>query len=191
MMVVGIDPSLASTGVYYRCIEEKTFKREEAFLIKTDPKKFVNRFERYKYIETKLVEKLPIECDLVAIEGYSLASRGSAVSAIVENGFNIRRYLYHNRVPFMEVAPQTVKAYATGQAFADKERVAEAARKTMRKSFLDQLSMYKRMEVYDIVDAYVLAQIAFCRLTQVGDERIRKMCSKPDIVGELGGGMRL
>lgn len=164
MIVAGLDLALVSTGLYIRDTEEKI---EKAIIIKTEskrknkPAQFKNRFLRYSYITFSIMKELPLNCDLVAIEAYSFGSKGSAVHSMVENGYNLRLALLDNFIPFIEVAPISLKAFATGQTHSDKQRVMDAVKKEMSDVMLGELERLKKEEKNDLADAWVLAKIAF------------------------------
>lgn len=177
MIIAGIDPSLEATGVYWRNLETK---QEDLCLVRTKPHQFATRFERYRHIELEVMKFLPLNCDLVAIEGYSLRSHGNALSKLVENGYNLRLALLTNHIPLVEVTPMTLKAYATGIAGADKLRVREAVLSTMPRRLCRLIEARCHNKQDDIIDAYVLARIAFgiLHVEALTDLRVKKMCAR-------------
>lgn len=75
---------------------------------------------------------LPGVCavDLVVIEGYSYASKGASVVDIGEMGGVVRLMLWERQIPYVEVAPSSLKMFATGKGNAGKDDVlAEAIRR--------------------------------------------------------------
>lgn len=103
------------------------------------------RFARYAYDLVVLVEKYDIE--LVVFEGYSYA--GKFVNSLqYELGAVLRYVMWEKGVPFVEVAPTSLKKFVTGKGNAKKD--------------LMLLSVYKRWD-FDTeddneADAYGLAQ---------------------------------
>lgn len=68
------------------------------------------------------------QADLVAIEGYSFNSRASQAHSLGELGGVVRCALHDADIPWIALAPTTVKKYATGSGSADKLDVILAAR---------------------------------------------------------------
>lgn len=68
-------------------------------------------------------------CALVVIEGYSMgtARQPSRAHALGELGGVVRVALHEQGIPFVEVAPATVKKLATGKGNASKDEVFAAA----------------------------------------------------------------
>lgn len=189
MITVGIDLSLLSTGMVIF-----NNGKESIHIIKTKAGQF-GRFERYNYITKQIFDilsdsKVLNELDMVAIEGYSLYSKGDAMSRAIENGAKLRFTMLSNKVPFIEVAPQTLKAFTTGVASADKQRVIESVRKKASKDFLKKFEDLNKKQKEDVADAYVLAEIAeYCLINSSklidiksvkdkDEKRLLRMCKK-------------
>lgn len=67
-----------------------------------------------------LVGRLQTRYDLAVIEGYAMGARGRAVFNIGEWGGVARLVLLDHHVPTVEVAPATLKKFATGRGNAPK-----------------------------------------------------------------------
>lgn len=86
-----------------------------------------NRFERWDYYAKNLTEMLIVEDpDFAVIEGYGYANRFTLVP-LVEIGSLLREVLTRYNVPWVEVPPTTLKAYATGSGSAKKKHMLKAA----------------------------------------------------------------
>lgn len=64
---------------------------------------------------------------VVVLEGYSFGSRGRAVYDIGELGGVVRWALFDSGVPFVDVAPSSLKKYATGKGNSPKDAMIAAA----------------------------------------------------------------
>lgn len=65
--------------------------------------------------------------DVVVLEGYSFGSQGRAVYDIAELGGCVRFALYERSLPYVEIAPQSLKKFATGKGNVGKDEVLAAA----------------------------------------------------------------
>ncbi len=149
MNVIGIDPSLTSTGVV-------VLTNDGVFSERVRSKK--QGIYRAMEIADRVAELIIIHRANVAyIEGYSFGSMGQALYQIGELGGLLRERfceIYGNDevVPFdwKEIPPTQVKKFCTGKGNAKKEDM--------------KLHTYKRWGVEfrsnDEVDAFVLAKIA-------------------------------
>ena len=141
---MGIDPSLNSTA--YSILLDG----EHNETITIQPKKLYG-IDRLMYIE----EQLNIVCDkvgeidLLCLEGYAFC-RPNQAHQIGELGGIIRRLLWLRDISWIEIAPPTLKKFATGKGSAKKEQV--------------MAHVYKRWGIMfdnsDKADAFVLAKIA-------------------------------
>ena len=76
----------------------------------------------------RLLRLYPPLPDLVAVEGYSLASPGRlALVRLGEVGGAVRLRLFELDVPYVEIPPSSVKRHATGAGNADKHRMQARA----------------------------------------------------------------
>jgi crossover junction endodeoxyribonuclease RuvC len=116
LAVVGVDPSLSSTGVALA---------DGGFATISTSAKGPKRLEA---IRDRLL-KIALPCDIVVIEGYSMASHQGA-HQLGELGGVLRLALWQAGVPYVEVAPTRLKKWATGKGNAPKDQVlAKAARR--------------------------------------------------------------
>ena len=112
--MVGIDPSLTSTGIVAGSGPDDF----GAWLCKSRKlgDTVADRFRRYSQlldeVEGVLVELQPI--DAVFIEGYAFAANGRAVYT-GEYGGQLRALVYQYAEKLVEVAPTTLKRFATGR----------------------------------------------------------------------------
>jgi len=176
MIVVGIDPSLTSTGI----VVLRNNEIGKALTTKNEPK--LGTIERVRriyeqinnvienlstcYVNAYIGDKRMIRWEppsLIVIEGFSYGSKGRGVFDIAYLGWRIReeleRYRTEDDIPWLEVSPSQVKQFATGKGNANKEVVLQ--------------QVYKRwgVELTDNnqADAYVLAQIGRAYLGEADD----------------------
>jgi crossover junction endodeoxyribonuclease RuvC len=110
---MGIDPSLTCTGVAVR---------DEVFTITTQAKG-IARLIRIR----ETINDVTLGVDLVAIEGYAYGAANN-VAALGELGGVIRTALYQNDIPYVDIAPATLKKYALGIGRGSKTDIVVAAR---------------------------------------------------------------
>lgn len=152
MSVMGIDPSLASTGIV---VLTGTAPLSKAITTNTSG---VARLAVLEYAVATFAEyHLP---ELTAIEGYAFGARGAAMFSLGELGGVLRLLFHRHGLRFIDVPPSQVKKFATGRGNAKKDEI--------------MLAVYKRWGVEfktsDEADAYVLARIALA-LTE-GDDKL-------------------
>jgi crossover junction endodeoxyribonuclease RuvC len=150
---MGLDVSLTSTG--FVILENE--KIVENGTITTKENEFTNRFDRYSYILVKIEELISYyrPC-LIFIEHYSFSSKGRAIYQLGELGGLIRTTI-EEYTKYEEIAPSSVKKFATGKGNTKKEDM--------------KLAVYKKWKVEfntnDEVDAYVLARMAREKLNTI------------------------
>lgn len=89
--------------------------------------------ERLAWIRDEVLEHAKpldfgIPVDLVVIEGYAMGTgRQAGTYAIGELGGVIRLALHEAGIPYIEIAPATLKKFATGKGNANKDAVLLAA----------------------------------------------------------------
>ena len=83
--------------------------------------------ERIDHI-VRRVQALARGVDLVVCEGYSFGSKGRAVFSIAEMGGCVRFLLHRLGVPYVDVAPGSLKKWATGNGGSAKVDMVVAAR---------------------------------------------------------------
>ncbi len=114
--VVGLDLSLTATGVA---------GGGGAFVL--CPPGRLGGVERLDWYDTTLDRVLDGMDPLVVLEGYSMGSKGRAVFNIGELGGVVRLLLWRGSIPFAEVAPGSLKKFATGKGNDKKDAVLVAA----------------------------------------------------------------
>ncbi len=147
MIIIGIDPSLTVTA----CCILQSLPHSGPLLERVIPGK-LRGMERLDYIQNSIRDILNrYSCDLVCIEGYAYA-RPNQAHQMGELGGVLRLLLYRENVPYTEIAPPTLKKFATGKGNADKDQV--------------MLQVYKRWGIEcannNEADAFVLAKMGEC-----------------------------
>lgn len=150
MSYSGIDPSLTGSGVVTIPDGESAYV---AGTVKSKPNGDLPYDEvmRLVGIRDKIIEKLPDNLALVAIEGLAYMARNTS-SLVQLAGLNylLREFLVRTGTPFVVVAPTTLKKYTTGKGNCEKSMVL--------------LKVYENFGVSmandNEADAYVLAHIA-------------------------------
>ena len=140
-VVMGIDPSLTSTGLVV--LENDCLVSSGTLEVKE--KGIARLLALQKELEAKLLEYQPT---LVVVEGYAFA-RANQAHQLGELGGMIRLLLTQKQVPWIEVPPTQAKKFAAGKGNAPKDLIL--------------MNVYKRWGVEfgtsDEADAYVLARI--------------------------------
>ncbi|MEC0125323.1 crossover junction endodeoxyribonuclease RuvC [Paenibacillus pabuli] len=138
---VGIDPS-TKTGVVILDAAGNVLKNIE---IQGQGEEEPGRINDVVVRTLRLIER----ADVVAIENFSFQSTGSFVGQQYAIGWAIRIGLYHRKQKYIEVAPNSLKKFATGVGKGSKEDLI--------------LPIFKRWgfehESDNVRDAFVLAQI--------------------------------
>lgn len=119
MYILGIDPSLTSTG--YCLIDEI-----EVLATRTLKTHDLRGMPRLRYIERALSEVLVKKPDLVVMEGYAMGVKGGRVFDIGEMGYAYKRILYTAGIETYIVSPKTMKKFVTGSGNAKKPQVQAA-----------------------------------------------------------------
>jgi len=137
--IVGIDASLTSTGIaILHCNNEP---------ITTAVKNNLTGIPRLIYVRD-YVKQVIEGVDLAVIEGYAF-SKGDFAHAKGELGGVLRLMVVDSGIKLLEVTPNQLKKFATGEHNASKEKVAVGVYKRWGKEFKEN----------DETDAYVLAEI--------------------------------
>lgn len=144
MISLGIDLSLTGTGI----VKLKDGKMINQYLIKTKPTyDNVSELKRLMKIRDDIDMS---SVDIAVIEGLAFAVRNS--TALVQlSGLNylVRERLYEEKIPFVLVAPTSLKKFATNKGNCQKDEVMLACYKRWHVTFKDN----------NISDAYILARI--------------------------------
>jgi len=111
MNILGIDLSLTSTGISVN---------GETGTITTQAK----GAERLSIISLAILDAvIDNSIEIVAIEGYSFASRNSQAFSIGELGGVVRTRLWERNIPFVDIPPTCRAKFATGRGNAAKTEV--------------------------------------------------------------------
>lgn len=115
MIIIGIDPSLTSTGT---CLMSED---GEVIISKVIQPKIIG-LERLAFLRQQIINiiaKYDVYDIRSFVEGYSHGSSGMRES-IAEWGGVLRLTLYENNLQIIDVPPKTLKKFATGNGNADK-----------------------------------------------------------------------
>lgn len=110
----------------------------------------------------KWVVSLVQGCSLVAIEGYSMGSRGK-VFHIAENTAILKYFLEQNKIPYVSVPPTRVKKHAC-KGNASKEEMYDAfvnLTKTDLRKVMGFTAKKIASPITDVVDSYYICSYIF------------------------------
>jgi len=142
MRFVGLDLSTKTGLVIIDESGNVLIEKEITSTHKTDPRRMID-------LTNQVISHLN-EKDIIAIEGFSYASRGKGVSFQFGYGYSVQIELYKRDFDFLIVSPSQVKKFATGRGNSSKDDMI--------------LPIYKRWgyenESDNVRDAFILAQIA-------------------------------
>lgn len=154
MTIVGLDLSLVTTGI--AVLDEGKIVKSE--LIKSSKEGELPIDEVKRLIKIKEGINIAMgEADMVVIEGLAFMAKNST-SLVQLAGLNymVRQDLYRLGIPFVIVAPTTLKKFSTNKGNAHKE--------------LMLMETYKRygIEFYDnnMCDAFCLAKVGECLVSK-------------------------
>lgn len=154
--VIGIDPSLTRTAVC--CVYEDGTHGMITLKSSPPPKsKAVSLRIRRFYDHAKAISDVVlVDSELVLLEGYSYASKGSSVITLGEFGGMLRNQLAMCGTlgRTREVSPSTLKQFVLGKGVGDKDQIG--ANLTHRYGVL--------LNNNDEYDAFGLAKLAACVL---------------------------
>jgi Holliday junction resolvasome RuvABC endonuclease subunit len=153
-VLLGIDPSLTSTGLCLIDWKGKLVESRTLTSKKTGPARLVELRDGF---DAYLRKNLPTAC---ALEGYSFGSK-HAREAVAEWGGLLRVALYEWKLPTLVVPPMTLKKFVLPSAGSlQKNRIALESYKQWRVTF----------DTDDECDAHALAQLALLRITSLSGE---------------------
>lgn len=121
MNILALDNSLTATGYATNYL-----KGQASFGVLNPHKNLGKGMARLNWIATT-VEGLAQSADVVVMEGYSYASKGRSILSIAELGGVIRWMIWVMGTPYTEVAPGTLKKFATGSGNAGKDEMLAAS----------------------------------------------------------------
>lgn len=145
MNVLGLDLSLTSTGYCHN---------GEAGYISTGEFGAERLRKIGREVENIVVDK---QINIVAIEGYSFASRNSQAHSIGELGGVVRVFLLNMDIPFLEIPPTCRAKFATGKGNAGKAEVISSI------SAVTGI-VWKGAHADDMCDAWILEQMVLTKL---------------------------
>jgi len=151
--VLGVDPS-TKTGIVVLGKDGEVFFKEEYGSGKVEAGNSKSRIDRALSHGKKIRSIIDIwHPVLMVVEGYGYANTNT-LALLVEIGAAIRFCAVHREVPFVEVPPNSLKKFVTGNGVAKKDHML--------------LATYKRWkfetESDNVCDAYGLARVGWCIL---------------------------
>lgn len=156
--LVGLDLSLTSTGIARLKLDEHgTITGSHTDTVTSGPPEeqtLPQRVRRVDYVAGAVIEAV-YRADLIVIEG---ASFGSTTGQAQERAWlrgAIYLALYELGVEFVEVAPTSLKLYATGNGRASKTHVVQSVRRHYGEHF--DIPLRKTDGREDVADAIALA----------------------------------
>lgn len=153
-IVVGLDLSLAATGMVRLAVGADHIEGELAKLVKSKPteeKSPTAEMHRLLTIKEEIRSFLEIEQpDLVAIEGLAFMARNTtALVQLAGLSYLVREWLVLKRIHFVIVAPTTLKKFIVGKGNAQKDLMMMETYKRYDRTYTDN----------NECDAHALAQV--------------------------------
>ena len=149
--IAAIDPSLTSTGICYGTSGDTW----QTTAVKSKPRgnDVLNRMKRYEGILEQIERVLAVvRPRLILIEAYAFGSNTGKTSDRAELGGLIRWHAIDYTPHVLEVAPTTLKKFATGKGAGDKSLVQAHVQKRWGQMFASD----------DECDAFCMFQMALC-----------------------------
>lgn len=158
MAYLGVDQSMRCTGVAVISRDQ-----EVQYVGTVTPGKLTGA-PRLGCIRSALRDVLAAnpEINYAALEGYSYGSGAGRTFELGEVGAVVKLVLYDAGIPFIIVAPASLKQFVSGNGSASKEQMAQAVLRKWDIDFADR---------DDECDAYGLAQVARAVHMGVGKTR--------------------
>lgn len=155
MIAVGLDLSLAKTGYTVMCDGVVGFSG----LIKSQPTgdKHIDELKRLIKIVDQIEEMIyqSGKPDIVAIENLAFMARNTtALTQLSGLSYMVRQMLLDNNIPFLMVAPLTLKKFITGKGKGDKSLMMMTVYKDYGFESLDD----------NVCDSYGLAALSMAVL---------------------------
>lgn len=171
--ILGLDLSLTATGV--------AMPDGDTLTIRTQPSAYVHAMERLADIRHTIIHLAGRDTDLVAIEGYAYG-RDQNRELLGELGGVVKLALYDAAIPYVLVAPTSVKKYATGHGNAPKGLVISELNartgRTFRNATNDQADAYA-LRLYAL-DAYGWGDLTWPATHR---SALKSVVSWPDLSG--------
>jgi Holliday junction resolvasome RuvABC endonuclease subunit len=129
-------------------------------------KPFTNEYDRMNRKNKYIAERVK-ECQYIAIEDYSFASKG-LVTKIAENTGILKSKLYDSGCQLRTYEPTSIKMFYTGNGSADKNLMIaeyiESGNVLGIDTTLKQFSINDKSNLNDIVDSYAIATLLHTEL---------------------------
>lgn len=149
MKSIGLDLSLTGTGVVV--LNDGKLDAQTSIKSSKTGKKHSDEIERLRTIVSDIMEYVDEhKPDVAVIEGIAfMAKNTTALAQLAGLNYMVRSALVDRDIPFLIVAPTSLKKFVTGSGNAPKDTI--------------MLEIYKRWHVTlldnNIADAYALAQV--------------------------------
>lgn len=173
MIICGIDPSINSSGLVKFYLDDKFEITKKIFLGFSSVKKNIKKFddgeikfyskkqfkfdiEKFLWMEKNINEFIH-DCDYIAIEDYSFASKGKVFNMAECIGY-IKRCIFLNDIPLRKYDISSIKMFATENGLADKKMMIDAYLK-LEDIFHFQENKIVKSPYNDIVDAYFVGRL--------------------------------
>lgn len=171
-IIAGLDLSLSGTGIVIMNSKGDILAEK---LIRTK-KTEIPEIERLKYIKDELMSFLMHhKVSMVAVEHFSYGSTGRSVYQLGALGGIIRLTLLEAKIPFVEISPNSLKAFITTKGKAEKDDMRDAVMQRYNLNITDN----------NICDAFGLARFLLVMGTQIsefiaekGTEKLRYLREK-------------
>lgn len=118
---VGLDLSLTGTGFCLKMGNQITIET-----ISTKPKDFANNLDRLIHIRDKLLSKIPMSVKMICVEDFFTPSNSMQIGSAIKLamlGTVIRIALYEKGLPFVIIAPNSLKKHITGTGAGQKSMI--------------------------------------------------------------------
>ena len=123
MVTLGLDLSLTSTG--YVLLEKGEVKEQKLIKSKPSGKLPLDELKRLIIIKEQIMSS-GMYIDLAVIEGLAFMARNSrSLVQLSALNYMIRECLYREDVPFLIVAPATLKKFVTSRGNAKKDEIGK------------------------------------------------------------------
>lgn len=154
MKVLGVDQSFSCTGLVI--CEDEQMIHAEVYKSSTEYDKYYRAKEITKHVAKVAKEH---KVDYIIVEALAYGARGDATRDL--GGLLYTLIIKLNVVqkyPMEEIAPTSLKKYATGHGYAKKEAMIDALPDEVKQTFLD-LGVKKTTGLSDLADAFFLSQM--------------------------------
>ena len=194
MKIAGIDNSLSCPAVTIFEIDDETYNivKKECFIVICEESKgtkkelntifdevqknntvilkpFTNEYDRMNR-KNKYIANRVKDCEYVAIEDYSYASKG-LVTKIAENTGILKSYLYDSGSKLRTYEPTTIKMFFCGNGSANKMLMINEYLENEEENNplnldlkLKQFEITEKSKLNDVVDSYAIAKLLHTEL---------------------------